>query len=280
MIYGIGKKPFKNDKLKKIYFCDINNYSDLETVLNEINPDIIINLASIVTGSREYETFIDMVNVNLNALYNFYNILSKNNRNFSLFVNFGSTEEYGDYSGIPCEEIFWEKSTSPYTVTKTAGSRFIYMVASNESFPAITVRPSMLFGEYQSDEKFIPYVINSLIEGKELELTDCNQKRDFLYIKRFCELLLSLIESKKYKYGEIYNISSGIQFSLREIVFYIQKKVGNYKSKVSFGKLHYRKNEVMDFPISNEKLRRIINFKIRKSDILNDLSNYIENITS
>lgn len=277
-IYGIGRKPYKSNELARYYQFDITNYSILESVLKEIKPNLIINLASIVTASREYEFFFKMVNINLNVLYYFYKIWKKCNLKFDLFINFGSAEEYGNYSDIICEEDLWEKSNSPYAVTKTAGTRFIYMVANNEFFPAITVRPSMLFGEYQSKRKLIPYVINLLIDNKEVELTNGEQKRDFLYVKKFCRLLLDLINSKKYKYGEIYNICSGIQFRLKDIILYIQRKLEISDSKILFGKLPYRNNEIMNFKISNKKIKNIISFNIKEDNVLNDLDNYIEKI--
>jgi len=277
-IYGIGRRPYKCDKLVEYYQFDITDYPILEGILKQVEPDLILNLASIVTASREYEIFLDMVNINLNVLYYFYKIWKKYKLKFDLFVNFGSAEEYGDYSGIICKEDLWEKSNSPYAVTKTAATRFIYMVANNESFPAITVRPSMLFGEYQSEKKLIPYVVNLLINGQEVRLTGCEQKRDFLYIKRFCVLLLDLIQSKRYKYGEIYNICSGIQFTLKDIILHIQEKLEAPASKILFGKLPYRKNEIINFPISNKKLKDIIEFNIKKSDILHDIDSYLEKV--
>jgi nucleoside-diphosphate-sugar epimerase len=278
VIYGVGRRPYSFNRLEKYYQFDITNYSILQSVIKEIKPNLILNLASIVTASREYDIFLKMININLNVTYYFYQIWKKYNLKFDLFVNFGSVEEYGDYPGIICKENLWEKSSSPYAVSKTAATRFIYMAANNELFPAITVRPCMLFGEYQSEEKLIPYVINSLINNQEVKLTGCEQKRDFLYIKRFCNLLLSLICSEKYECGEIYNICSGIQFTLKDIILHIQEKLGASASKLLFGRLPYRKNEIMDSSISNKKLKDIIEFNIKKSDILDDLDSYLEKV--
>ncbi|GAI02424.1 unnamed protein product, partial [marine sediment metagenome] len=38
----------------------------------------------------------------------------------------------------------------------------------------------------------------------------------------------------------------------------------------------YRKNEIMNFAVSNEKLKRIIDFQLKREDILNDLSNHVK----
>lgn len=273
-IYHSNIVDFENDRLVDRFKIDLTDYNSLKMVLEGIKPNIIFNLASIVTAARNYSLFRDMVEINLNALYNFYDIL-KGKDYFDLFINMGSSEEYGDYNGIPCEENFLEKSTSPYAVTKTAGAKFVYMISKNEDFPAITIRPSVLFGKYQPKGKFIPYVINSLLNNEELKLTSCEQTRDFLYIERFCKLLIDLIETKKYQFGDIYNISSGINFSLKELVEHIINLINPKNPEISFGKLPYRKNEIMDFSVSNKKLKGIINFQLKRKDILDDLTNYV-----
>lgn len=273
-IYHSNIVDFENDRLVDRFKTDITNYNSLKRVLEDIKPNIIFNLASIVTAARNYSLFRDMVEINLNVLYSFYDIL-KGKDYFDLFINMGSSEEYGDYNGIPCEENFMEKSTSPYAVTKTAGAKFVYMISKNENFPAITIRPSVLFGKYQPKDKFIPYVINSLLNNKELKLTNCEQIRDFLYIERFCKLLIDLIETKKYQFGDIYNISSGITFSLKEIVEHIKNVINPKNQKISFGKLPYRKNEIMEVSVSNKKLKGIINFQLIRKDILDDLTYYV-----
>jgi nucleoside-diphosphate-sugar epimerase len=273
-IYHSNIVGFENDRLVDMFKTDITNYNSLKRVLEDIKPNIIFNLASIVTAARNYSLFRDMVEINLNVLYSFYDLL-KGKDYFDLFINMGSSEEYGDCNGIPCEENFMEKSTSPYAVTKTAGAKFIYMISKNENFPAITIRPSVLFGKYQPKDKFIPYVINSLLNNEELKLTYCEQTRDFLYVERFCKLLIDLIETGKYQFGDIYNISSGINFSLREIVEHIKNVINPINPKISFGKLAYRKNEIMNISVSNKKLKGIINFQLKREDILDDLTNYV-----
>ena len=216
-LFGGDRRRLAQGSFKNVYVSDLNNISDMKRILESVKPHIVINLASIVTAGRDYTLFRDMLKINVEALYTLYGLLHEQN-DFELFVNMGTSEEYGDYGGIPCEEIFLEKPASPYAVTKVAGTKFISMISKNERFPAITVRPCVLFGEYQPIDKFMPYVIDSMLSGIDLELTSCEQTRDFLEVKRFCGYLIDLIESGKYKAGEVYNISSGIEFSLKEIV--------------------------------------------------------------
>lgn len=255
----------------------LNNYESLKKHLSHFNPEIIINLASIVSAERSYYNFNELLDINLKVIFNFFKAVTELDLKIKLFVNFGSIEEYGDYGSKSCKEDLWERSNSIYSLTKTAGSRIIYLLANNERFQAITVRPCMLFGEFQEKTKFMPYVIDSLKSNNDLFLTGCEQKRDIIYINLFCSLLLKLIESEKYTPGEIYNISSGISIKFKDIVNFIKTNIPKSRSNIFFGAKDYRINEIMDLKISNNKIKKIIDFSIAKKDIFEDISNYIKN---
>lgn len=80
------------------------------------SPDYIINLASIVTAERELSLFDVLITSNLKVLLNLYHRF-KDDSNLKLFIQFGSSEEYGtEYS--PFEETMRERPCSPYALIK------------------------------------------------------------------------------------------------------------------------------------------------------------------
>jgi len=279
-IFGLDKIKKKSDKNYISATFDLNDFKLLKKWLEDIKPDYIINLASIVGAERDFKNYDELVDINFNLIFNFYKAINQAKLTIKLFINFGSIEEYGDYGLNYCREDSWEKSNSLYSLTKTAGSRLIYMLSKNENFPAITIRPSMLFGELQRKTKFFPYLINSLKNDDDIFLTHCSQTRDLLYIKRFCQMLLQLISSENYESGEIFNISTGIEIELKEVVMHIKKRFPGSKSKIFFGAKEYRKNEPMHQRISNKKIKKIINFEINKDMIFNDMNKYIDNFNN
>ena len=70
-------------------------------------PDFIINLVSIVTAERDFSLFDSMIASNLNVLLNLYERF-KDDSKLKLFIQFGSSEEYGS-EGSPFVETMRER---------------------------------------------------------------------------------------------------------------------------------------------------------------------------
>jgi nucleoside-diphosphate-sugar epimerase len=255
-ILGIGTREKSLTPGIQYKQLDITHKENVAELLKDFEPDIVFHLAAIVTATRDYSLFPKMLDLHVNCILHFYEILSSTQWN-GLFVNFGSAEEYGDYNGIPYTEDLFERSTSPYGVTKTAGTRLAYMLGKNESFPIITIRPGVLYGKYQRQDKFPSYVEKKLRNNEPLFLSGCEQTRDFLHVNDFISDLLSIILSGKYGYGEIYNIASGKSITLKDYVEKKKKELDS-ESEIRYGELPYRKSEIMKFNISVEKYKQAL----------------------
>lgn len=238
------------------------------------SPNYIINLASIVTAERNFELFDDLISSNLKVLLNLYDRFKEDN-NLKLFIQFGSSEEYGN-EGSPFKETMRECPNSPYALVKQLTVNTALMLHSNYKFPSMVVRPGNLFGKYQNASKFIPYVITQLKANAPLDVTPCEQKRDFIYAEDFAWCIDQLIKSYKIAVGEIVNVGSGESISLKEIIE-ICKSYINSSSMVNYGALPYRENEVMDLKCCEDKLAGIISHEI-KFNITNRLKEYIQSL--
>ena len=220
-----------------------------------IAPDYIINLASIVTAERDLSLFDKLISSNLKVLLNLYERF-KDTSSLKLFIQFGSSEEYGSISS-PFKEENREYPNSPYALVKQLTTNTALMLHRNYGFPAMVVRPGNLFGPGQNKNKFIPYVIDKLRKGEPLNVSPCEQKRDFIYVDDFAEDIHGLLMNYKKWEGEIVNVSSGNSISLKTIIEFYRNEL-NSNSAINYGVLPYRENEVMDLRCSVGKLLSII----------------------
>ena len=285
----IGKnivRCFHEKYLISIYDKFIDNdyfvqYPDIKTTLMELDkeqipcdvesPDYIINLASIVTAERDMGLFDSMIASNLKVLLNLYERF-KDDKQLKLFIQFGSSEEYGN-DGSPFEETMREEPNSPYALVKQLTTNTAMMLYRNYAFPIMVVRPGNLFGPLQGKSKFIPYVIENLKKGEPLNVTPCEQKRDFIYADDFAWAINKLLENSSKAIGEIVNVSSGESVSLKEIIENCRVATCS-TSQINYGALPYRENEMMDLRCSVEKFTRITGEPIH-FDINSRLKEYI-----
>ncbi len=235
------------------------------------SPDYIINLASIVTAERDFSLFDSLISSNLKVLLNLYERF-KDEKNLKLFVQFGSSEEYGSDSS-PFVETNREQPNSPYALVKQLTVNTALMLYANYGFPTMVVRPGNLFGKYQNKSKFIPYIISQLQEGQPINVTPCEQKRDFIYATDFAWCIGELLVNYKKCFGQIVNVASGDSVSLKSIIETCKDVIGK-DAEINYGALPYRENEVMDLKCSVEKLSSIIGKPIH-FDINNRLKEYI-----
>lgn len=246
-----------------------------EEISPEINtPDYIINLASIVTAERDLHLFDKLVSSNLKILLNLYERFKEEN-SLKLFVQFGSSEEYGSV-GVPFIEECREYPNSPYGLVKQLTVNTALMLCRNNGFPVTVVRPSNLFGPYQNASKFIPYVVTHLKKGERLSVSPCEQKRDFISAQDFVWCIGQLLSNDKQCIGEIINIGSGESISLKAIIEICKKEL-NSNSVIDYGALSYRENEAMDLICSVGKLSKILGCEI-KFDFNRRLKEYIKQI--
>lgn len=235
-------------------------------------PDYIINLASIVTAERDFSLFDSLISSNLKVLLNLYERYN-GDKHLKLFIQFGSSEEYGS-EGSPFVETMREVPNSPYALVKQLTINTALMLHANYGFPSMVVRPGNLFGKYQNKSKFIPYIISQLLEGKPINVTPCEQKRDFIYASDFAWCIGELIANYQQCLGQIVNVASGESVSLKYIIETCKILIGN-NSTIYYGALPYRENEAMDLKCSVEKLSKIIRKPIH-FDIDNRVKEYVK----
>jgi len=234
---------------------------DKEQIAVEVEtPDYIINLASIVTADRNLSLFDSMIQSNLKVLLNLYERF-KDAKGLKLFVQFGSSEEYGN-DGSPFSETMREKPGSPYALVKQLTTNTAMMLHDNYGFPIMVIRPGNLFGPLQNKDKFIPYIIEQMQQNKPLNVTPCEQKRDFIYVDDFIWTIEQLLQYADIAVGELVNVSSGESISLKEIIE-TYKAALHSTSVVNYGALPYRENEMMDLKCDVSKLEKIIGQEIR-----------------
>lgn len=170
-------------------------------------------------------------------------------------MQFGSLEEYGN-APSPFVESMREQPNSPYGLVKQLTTNTAMMLHDNYGFPAMVVRPGNLYGPGQNPSKFIPYILNQLEQNLPLNVTPCEQKRDFIYVDDFASEMHGLLHNYQACLGQIVNISNGQSIALKSIIEYYRKELHS-TSQVNYGAIPYREHESMDLRCDVAKLQTL-----------------------
>ena len=150
-----------------------------------------------------------------------------------------------------------DKYLNLYSLSKNHLLEWGKFYSMQKKIEFINLRLEHFYGCDDDNTKFTSVVINRCIENKySLELTEGEQKRDFIYIDDVVSAYLIIMENNNYnKWFDEYEVGTGISVSIKEFVQTVYH-LTNSTIKLNFGALPYRIGEVM---ISNAEITKLTN---------------------
>lgn len=129
-------------------------------------------------------------------------------------------------------------------------------LADENKINFVNMKLEHIYGPDDDDSKFVTYVLRSCINNIEkLNLTKGEQKRDFIYIEDVVSAYMLLLKNKlilNNSYHE-YEVGTGRAISIKELVELIHSMTKS-TTKLNFGALSYRENEIMESIANNKEL--------------------------
>lgn len=215
------------------YYTDLSSLSALKKILQTINPNFIFHLAS-------YGTYPDEKNGKqtlLSNIFGTYNLLeASKDINYRIFVNTGSSSEYG-FKEKPMKEKDVLEPITFYGASKASATLLCSVFAHIYKKPIITLRLFSVYGPYEEPTRLIPTAIKSALTGQILNITSGRFMHDFVFVEDVVSAYFLALNQKHN--GQILNIGSGKQYSNLEIAKIINKisknrlgfKIGNFKKR-------------------------------------------------
>ncbi|WP_026714542.1 NAD-dependent epimerase/dehydratase family protein [Flavobacterium daejeonense] len=153
-----------------------------------------------------------------------------------------------------------EHSNSSYLNQYTNSKKYFldYLFCKREGFKAVNLRLEHIFGEFDSDNKFVTDVLHKMLKSeKEVLLTDGLQKRDFVYVEDVVNAYLKVLNNIEFiaECSE-FEVGRGESVSVRQFVELIAEETKS-KSKLVFGAISNRKEEIHNSIANIESLSKI-----------------------
>ena len=241
----------------QVFLFDITDKELVEAIVTLIQPDIVFHLAASLNRERNFDNYREIHDVNLNGTFNLLETLK--HVQYENFIFLSSSEIYGG-NEPPFHEGQIPDPASPYSLTKVFAENLIQTFSKIYQKKYTILRLFNFFGKDMSPKFFIPQMIQTLKDNKPFEMTEGEQKRDFLYLDDVINGLI--LVAKHDAQNETYNLCSGNAVSLKELVLEVKSNL-NSQSEIVFGALPYREHEVWNMVGDNSKIQKTFGFEVK-----------------
>lgn len=144
---------------------------------------------------------------------------------FAAFVHAGSSSEYGFQDHAPREDEL-PAPNSDYAVMKTAATLHCRFVAERDDLHVVTLRLYSVYGPWEEPGRLMPTLVARGIEGCLPPLVSPDTPRDFVSVRDAERAFLLAAERDDVERGAVFNIASGRQTTLREVVEVARAELG------------------------------------------------------
>ncbi len=257
--FSSGKRQYlkKNKKNLKIIKGDITDEKIVSRSVKD--QEYVIHLAALPFIPDSFYYPADFFNVNTTGSVN---LLWKSiqSKTVSRFVHISTSEVYGSAQHVPMDENHPTAPHSTYAVSKLAGDRVAFTLHKENGFPVVIIRPFNSYGPQYTQPYIIPEIMNQLLNGnKELMLGNVDATRDFTFVSDTANAIIRSLDSKK-AIGEIINVGSSNEISIRDLAFKISK-IAKKKIKIRYDESRERPYDVNRLVCNNDKAEKILNWK-------------------
>jgi UDP-glucose 4-epimerase len=179
------------------------------------------------------------------------------------FIFAASSSAYGQTSSLPKHEDMLPQPLSPYAAGKLAGEAYVFTYAHTMGLDGVSLRYFNIFGPRQDPSSPYSGVISIFAQRMSQGLRpvifgDGTQTRDFTYVANVVAANLAALRCPLPLAGRIYNVGTGQQISLLELVAALNRILGT-KLEPEFKPA--RAGDVRDSQASLERVREALNYQ-------------------
>jgi CDP-paratose synthetase len=226
------------DVLDQITAYNIDEVS-LDDILGKVQPQVIIHCAT--DYGRKNSSRSDIIDTNLILPLKILELCQKNQ--------------------VPCfinTDTYLDKGTNYYSLSKKQFKDWLDTYSTE--LVCVNVILEHFFGPSDDKTKFVSNIIEQLLSNNpEINLTPGKQKRDFIFIDDVVSAFLYVIKNSLNKNPGLYQYEIGTnnEIEIKELVEMIRDITGNKITKLNFGALPYRPNELMKSKVDTAAIKAL-----------------------
>jgi nucleoside-diphosphate-sugar epimerase len=185
--------------------------------------NLVVHLAALVDVPYSFVAPRSYLETNCLGIYNVLEACLK----YSIpLITTSSSEVYGTAVLPPINETHRLFPQSPYATTKLTSDNLAWNYHLGYGLPVVILRPFNTYGPRQSDRAVLPSIIKQLRAGSQVRLGNIKARRDWLYVDDSCEAYSRAASYIRFGQSGLFNIGTGISYSVEEAVQTIGKLMG------------------------------------------------------
>ena len=240
----LRQRGVKDIFIPRIEQYDLVNPQDVERLLDDARPDVVIHLAAHVGGIganrlHPAEFFYDNLMMGAQLMHQSWK------RGVEKYTAIGTVCAYPKFTPVPFkEDAIWdgypEETNAPYGLAKKMQLVQAQAYRQQYGFNAIFLLPVNLYGPRDNfdleSSHVIPALIRKFLEAQEAGVDqvevwgDGSPTREFLYVEDAAEGIL--LATEKYNGAEPVNLGSGYEISIKDLAELIQRLTGYHGNLV------------------------------------------------
>ena len=227
---------------------DLQEISAISSALNDFKPETIVHLAWIGVDQKEKS--------NPNQIFNLQAatdllVLGKQ-AGVKNFIGMGSESEYG-IQGRKLDETAKTLPISKYAIAKLATGLLCEKLCHDLDIKYVWLRLFSSYGPRDRAGSLMSLLIKTLLAGKPMSLSKCEQVWDYVYVKDIADLICLI--AKDVKATGVFNLGGGHARPLMETVLKIRELIGS-DAELKFGEIPYGPTTNMHLEADISKLKR------------------------
>ena len=242
----------------KFIKADVNNLSDISSVMLSHNFDYVFHFAAVVGVTRTQEHPIDVLS-DIDGIKNILNLSKNSSVKHVYFAS--SSEVYGEPVELPQHEHRTPlNSRVPYAVVKNVGECFFRSYWQTYQLPYTIFRFFNTYGPNQSTDFVVARFLASALQNKDIFIYgDGSQTRTFTYVDDTV-LVCSKIFKENLLVNDVINIGNDELMTVKDLAD-LTIKLTNSRSKINFLP-PLKEGDMTRRQPDNKRMREILNKKL------------------
>ncbi len=210
---------------------DILDSGSLSDAVKKWRPDVVYHLAAIHDHESFTATPEKTLKVNIEGTRSLLEACEANRIKKVVFASTGGVYEINDG---PIAETWRRKPYDVYCRSKIEGEDLVARYSSIPGTSAVTVRLFNIVGPNETSRHIIPDILRQVSRGiHEIALGNLDTRRDYTHVIDAAEALYRIGMAPKMSDYEVFNVGSGVEYSVREAVMICGEVTGSGLKAVS-----------------------------------------------